>query len=153
MQEKYTWIDFYSEFAEILLSYKSNRTELIEKIKRVYSETKIKLPTLERDNNIIDIDPFTVLGLFNKGITNENRLKLINKIKELFNVSSNIPSDFVGIPILNNQKATFYYFLGDRKETDIDNLWLLFEQALSYAKENSDENKQNLIKMLDIVLN
>ena len=28
----------------------------------------IKLPTLERENNIVDIDPFTVFALFNKNI-------------------------------------------------------------------------------------
>ena len=77
---QFDWIPFYEEFADKLLAYKDNRQELIEKIKHVYEITKIKLPTLERnengDNEIVDIDPFTTFGLFNKGITDANRVKI-----------------------------------------------------------------------------
>lgn len=69
-KNQFDWISFYEEFAYKLLAYKDNRQELIEKIKQVYEVTGIKLPTLERnengDNEIVDIDPFTTFGLFNK---------------------------------------------------------------------------------------
>ncbi|MEE3499586.1 MAG: hypothetical protein VZS12_10810, partial [Ruminococcus bromii] len=80
---QFDWIPFYEEFADKLLAYKDNRQELIEKIKQVYEVTGIKLPTLERnengDNEIIDIDPFTTFGLFNKQITDANRIKVTSK--------------------------------------------------------------------------
>ncbi|WP_320122990.1 hypothetical protein [uncultured Sphaerochaeta sp.] len=53
------------ECAVKLLGYKNNRQNLIEKTKNIFHETGINLSTLERDNNIVDIDPFTILGLFN----------------------------------------------------------------------------------------
>ena len=100
---QFDWIPFYEEFADKLLAYKDNRQELIEKIKQVYEVTGIKLPTLERnengDNEIIDIDPFTTFGLFNKQITDENRIKIITEIKELFSINSDIPTSFDGIPV------------------------------------------------------
>jgi hypothetical protein len=69
-KNQFEWIPFYEEFADKLLVYKDNRQGLIEKIKQVYEVTGIKLPTIDRDkegNNIlVDIDPFTVFGLFNK---------------------------------------------------------------------------------------
>ena len=65
----YTWIAFYEEFASKLLSFKGNRTSVIEKIRKVYTSAKLSLPTLENGNNISDIDPFTIFGLFNKGIS------------------------------------------------------------------------------------
>ena len=71
----FDWITFYKEFANKLLDYKDNRTELIQIIKNVYGTLGLSLPKLEKDNDIIDIDPFTVYGLFNKGIANENRKK------------------------------------------------------------------------------
>lgn len=38
-----TWVRFYKELAERLLDYKSNRENLIAKIKKVYELTEMKL--------------------------------------------------------------------------------------------------------------
>ena len=62
----FVWIEFYSEFADLLRQYAQDRSLLIEKIKNVYGSINMKLPTLEKDNQLEDIDPFTVFGLFNK---------------------------------------------------------------------------------------
>ena len=51
------WIAFYREFAHKLLTYKENRTKLIENVKNIYKETGIHLPTLEKDKQIVDINP------------------------------------------------------------------------------------------------
>ena len=134
---QFDWINFYSEFADKLLEYKDNRQELINKIKRVYATINIKLPKLESGDEIIDIDPFTVFGLFNKGITNENRIVIIKGIAEEFGINSKQPVDFDGIPVLNNLKATFYYFIGSRKEHDIDNIWKVFESAIKLANDDN----------------
>jgi 5-methylcytosine-specific restriction protein B len=92
---KYDWVDFYKEFAQILLTYKGNRQELISKVKKIYENTGITMPTLEKDNKIVDIDPFTVFGLFNKSsMKEENRIKIISAIAELFGVAAKIPSAF-----------------------------------------------------------
>lgn len=135
----FAWMDFYSEFATALLKFSDDRKPLIEKVKAIYANAGMKLPTLERDNNIVDIDPFTVFGLFNKGITNDNRIAILNQIKELFNISASVPTDFDGIPVLNNMSATFYYFSDGRGEKDIDNLWTLFQYAISYADKQENE--------------
>lgn len=63
---QFDWIDFYGDFAKALLNYRDKRADLIQIIKKVYEEIEINLPTLEKDNQIVDIDPFTVFGLFNK---------------------------------------------------------------------------------------
>lgn len=145
-KNQFDWIAFYEEFADKLLAYKDNRQELIEKIKQVYDVTGIKLPTLERnengDNEIVDIDPFTTFGLFNKGITNANRVKIITAIKDLFEVSSPVPTYFDGIPVLNNQMATFYWFGNGRGEHDIDNLWDVFTYAIALSSSDSPELRE-----------
>ena len=86
----FAWTEFYSEFATSLLSYADERAILIEKVKQIYINAKMKLPTLEKENNIVDIDPFTVFGLFNKGITNDNRIAILSQIKELFRISADV---------------------------------------------------------------
>lgn len=73
------------------------------------------MPTLERDNALIDIEPFTFFGLFNKSsMRADNRVKIIKAVAELFEIISIVPKSFESIPALNNQNATFYYFIGDR---------------------------------------
>ncbi|MBJ7531108.1 AAA family ATPase [Dehalococcoides mccartyi] len=151
---QYEWVDFYKEFSHLLLAYKNNRQELINKVKSIYIDTGINLPTLEKDNQIVDIDPFTVFGLFNKSsMKKSNRVKIISTVAEKFGVRSDIPTSFDSIPVLNNQNATFYYFVGDRAEHDIDELWDLFEAALKYADNPSGENRQVLSKYFDLAIN
>ena len=145
----FAWTEFYSEFASLVLNYENDRAKLIDKIKQVYTNAKIKLPTLEKGNNIVDIDPFTIFGLFNKGITIENRIAILTQIKDLFDVSAEVPSDFDGIPVLNNMSATFYHFIGDRGANDIDNLWKLFRCAVNYAdKKEAQEDFVNAFNLV-----
>lgn len=145
------WIDFYMELADKLLPYKNDRKNLIEKIKRIYSNINIHLPKLETDNNIVDIDPFTIFGLFNKGIKTVNRIAILQGFAQEFSIKAAIPSSFEGVPVLNNMAATFYHFIGVRQENDIENLWKMFIAALKYADTQSDSNKKEFIEIYDIV--
>lgn len=131
--KNYLWIDFYTAFANKLLEYETDRKTLLDKLVKVYSNLEMKFPKLEQNNLIIDIDPFTVYGMFNKGITNENRIAIIKVFAKEFDMDSSIaiPTDFDGIPTLNNLKAVFFGWT--RSNTDIDNLWTLFRVALQYA--------------------
>lgn len=155
MNEKneFEWIAFHQEFASKLLNYKAHRTELVEKVKAIYANTGMNMPTLERNNNLIDIDPFTVFGLFNKKLTDNNRMKILAAIAELFDVKAPVPTSFDSLPVLNPQNATFYYFVDERGEEDIDDLWDLFDSALSYAKEPTEEHREIISHYFDVAIN
>ena len=151
---KYDWMEFYKELSEKLLAYKSNRQELVTKVKRIFLDTGISMPTLERGNQLVDIDPFTVFGLFNKSsMTETNRVKIVTAVKHLFDVAAPVPSSFASIPVLNNQNATFYYFIGERDDGDINSLWELFDSALAYAESPSPERRGTLSKCFDVAIN
>lgn len=150
---QYDWVDFYKELACKLVAYKDNRMELIRKIRSIYEENGFSLPTLEKDNNIVDSDPFTVFGLFNKKQSQENRIKLLTSFAEKFGVVAEVPTSFDSIPVLNNQNATFYYFVDARANDDIDNLWELFKAALNYVDRSTSENRVELSKYFDITIN
>ncbi len=154
MDNQFVWVDFYKEFAGKLLAYKNNREELVEKVKAIYVETGINMPTLEKDNQLVDIDPFTVFGLFNKSSMREaNRIKIITAVRKIFDVVTAVPDSFDSIPVLNNQNATFYYFIDSRGDEDIDDLWNLFDSALKYAGDPSANNREVLSKYFDLVIN
>lgn len=138
----YDWVPFYEEFAEKLLDYKDNRQDLISIVRNVFDDIDLDLPTLEIENNIIDIDPFTVLALFNKGIKKENRKKIMKSFTNYIKIDSPVPTSFRSIPVLMSLNATFYDFKENRREGDIDNLWRLFDAALKYSKNKSVENKE-----------
>ena len=150
---QFDWVDFYKELSGKLLQYKDNREELIEKVRKIYEITGINLPTLEKDNQIIDIDPFTFFGLFNKKLTDANRLSILKAIAELFDVKAPVPTAFDSIPVLNPQNATFYYFIPDRGDDDIQDLWELFDAALAYAKDPSPETIAKVSKYFDLCIN
>lgn len=146
---QFEWTDFYMELADKLLDFKNDRASLIENIKDIYTAINIKLPTLEKGNDIVDIDPFTVYGLFNKGITNANRMLIMNQMAKTFEIDAKVPANFDGIPVLNNLFATFYGFkdgrskAGGRGVDDIDNLWILFEIALKLDRDPENGKYQH----------
>ena len=156
MEYNYTWVNIYQELADKILEYKNNRKELINKIYTIFSKSEdLKLAKLEEDNegNSIkpyDIDPFTIFGIFNKKMKDENRTKIIQGFKDEFSLKSDIPKSFKSIPLVSPLKATFYYFNDIRQEDDIDNLWELFQSALSYSKNSKDN--ENFIKYFNKVI-
>lgn len=151
--DQFLWVDFYQEFAKKLVDYKDNRAELIKKLKEIYNLTGFSMPTLEKENNLVDIDPFTVFGLFNKKLTNRNRIKILGIVANVFDLKSKVPTSFDGLPVLNNQNATYYRFIDERNVRDIDDLWSLFISALEYDKDPSSENKEKFSHYFDIVNN
>lgn len=151
---QFDWVDFYKEFANTLLQYKNNREILVEKVEKIYELTGIDMPTLERNKQLVDIDPFTIFGLFNKNsMTVDNRNKIISTVAKLFDIKAPIPTSFDGISLLNNQNATYYCFIDERDEDDIDNLWRLYESALMYANDSSSTNALPLAQYFDLAIN
>lgn len=145
---EYEWIEFYSELADKLLPYKNDRNALIEKLQDLYSELDMKLPKLESSGIPNDIDPYTVFGLFNKGISLTNRVKLVRAFARTFEIEAKPPTAFPGTPLLNNLNATFYAFANDhrRGEHDIDNLWRVFETQIALAHSDSKNTRADFTK-------
>lgn len=143
---QFTWIEFYIAFADALRPYAGARDRLIGKIKAVYQAIGMPLPTLEREGKVVDIDPFTVFGLFNKRLIDANRIAILRGFAREFGVKAAVPQTFDGIPVLNNQSATYYRFGNERGEHNIDNLWGVFNAALDYARTHSRESRDEFIK-------
>jgi 5-methylcytosine-specific restriction enzyme B len=59
-RDKFPWTIFYAEFADKLMSYKSNRAALLEILENEYDALDMRYPFIEGDENLNDICPFTV---------------------------------------------------------------------------------------------
>lgn len=150
---KFTWIPFYEEFADKLMQFRHSRKKLLDLI---YEHREELLARYLHDQNgeedlLADIDPFTVFGIFNRNITEENRLSVAKLFKKLFGIQAAIPNDFYGIPLLNNQKSHFFGFKERRNEDDIENIWILFEKIIK--GENIESIFDKVIKQYCIKIN
>ena len=140
------------ELASALLPYKNNRSELIAKLKTIFADAGMNFPFKERGKEVYeDICPFTVFGSFNKGITNANRIALLEQFAKQFSIKAAVPTEFDGIPVVMNLSAWFFAYKENRGEHDIDNLWDLLEKAIAYSDEASTDNKNAFIAAYDTV--
>ena len=152
MDKRFQWTKFYMELASALLPYKNNRSELIAKLKTIFADAGMNFPFKERGKEVYeDICPFTVFGCFNKGITNANRIALLEQFAKQFSIKAAVPTEFDGIPVVMNLSAWFFAYKENRGEHDIDNLWDLLEKAIAYSDEASTDNKNAFIAAYDTV--
>ena len=151
MNSKFTWIECYMEVADKIRQYKNNRIELLNILEDVFCDVNMKFPYMDNGKRLADICPFTVMGTFNRGIKNENRTALLRSLKLRLGIKSDIPEYFDGIPVLNNMKSWFFTHEKDQLKNDIQNLWEMFEVALSYADEPNQDKRYQFVEYYDIV--
>ena len=151
MDSQYSWPRFFMELADKLLAFKDDRQALITTLQHVYAELGMDLPTLDSGGIPTDIDPFTVFGLFNRGLTDNKRRAVALGIGGALGVQAPLHDDFVGIPTLLNFNATFYD-QARRDDGDIDRLWDLFAVALAYADQPTEQTEAVFRHAYDSVL-
>lgn len=147
------WVNFYEELASELLRYKNNRVGLIAVMQFIFQDAGLKFPFTEKDTSVYeDICPFTLYASFCKNIADGSRIALLEQIAKRFSIKTEVPSEFLGIPLLPPNNCWFFGCKDKRGERDIDNLWALFEDALAYAGNASPENKNAFIADYDAVI-
>jgi 5-methylcytosine-specific restriction protein B len=135
MPDRLTWIPFYEELANALLPWKSRQPELVALLERLRADSHSVAPLEDKEANgsrflLREIDPFTVFALFNRGISDENRLRLASAIGQELGVGASPPKDFADIPTVDNRRTWFFGYAKDRTAEDIPSLWAVFERAV-----------------------
>jgi len=130
MDNNYQWVSFYEALADKLLAYNDKRNDLFDLMKKVSSEQPLmKYLHFEREDwwgpRKHQIDPFSVIGVMNRGTTDANRTVLAKAIADAFEIKVPAPTQFAGIPVLDNRKSFF---------SGVDEVWELFVQAMKSAK-------------------
>ena len=106
----FSWVAIYHAIALRLLEFESRQRELIEFLEGLRKEGFAITPLTDQDTEgsrflLTEIDPFTFFGVFNRGLTRENRRAILERLRTFLDVSEPAPDDFNGIPILNNQQS------------------------------------------------
>ncbi len=144
---RFLWTDFYMAFADALLQYKADRVPLLKKIREL--SATLRLVPYTKDvhaggfGTLDDICPFTVMGIFNRGLTDANRIAIASAMASFLGVTVPVPQTFDGIPVLNNHRSRFFRYAKERAPGDIPALWKIFEAAVKFAtpqSESADED-------------
>lgn len=147
--DKFTWVPFYKELAAALLSYKDDRTELVKwiyedlgQVKSVGGNSLTNYLHMEDGSPIEDIDPFSVYGIFNRTMSWENRIRLLEKFKRHFNLKSELPQEFNGVPTIFAMKSFFFHWIKDEKyDKIISAQWNLYEKVVKGEDMSMEFNK------------
>lgn len=142
----FKWIPFYKAIANNLLDFRNRRDVLIAGIHNIASQVDCinYLQDQFKDGSsgpLKDICPFTVIGMFNRGITDANRKDIASKLATLLGVSEAVPDTFEGLPKLHNQNSWFFGFERIRESEDIDKLWQVFDQAIAFVNDKESESE------------
>ena len=151
---RFDWIPFYEAAADALLGFRERRDELIKGIHDFASQTSAPFSLQDKfgdetEGPLIDICPFTAIGIFNRGITDNNRGIIADALREFLDVSQAAPKSWGGIPVLYNTKSWFFGFEKERQPDDIDKLWEIFERAVGLSESDNEENRAAFIKAYD----
>jgi 5-methylcytosine-specific restriction protein B len=136
----FTWTPFYKELAKKLLGYRNRQPELISILEDIRKTGIPIIRLIDAPKPAITpilsvIDPFTFFATFNRGLKDQNRIGILKILKEKLDLHSDIPTDFNGIPVVDNMRSWFFPFAFSRNQDDIPSLWDLAESIISNAPE------------------
>ena len=132
-KDKYTWVPFFHELAEKLLTYKDRQEQLRELVLKSLDPSFTNHINSSSKFPPKDIDPFTVMGIINRLTLISKKTEICTVFKRIFNMSSDTPIDYEGVPQLNPQKSVYYWsdITSEEREANIQNLWKLLDAVIN----------------------
>ena len=138
----FSWRKIYAEIVEKLKDYQFRNAELVSLMAEMHQLGLKASTTVDRDESkeefqLEEIDPFTFLGNFNRGITDANRKAILSFLKDKWKLDADVPGDFDGLPVLASQKSWLMPFKYERTSSHISLLWELFIHCATADDEKS----------------
>jgi len=142
--QRFKWTRFYTAMATALLEHKDDRSRLIAHIHDMGTRFDCMAVLNDKSSSgerfpLSDICPYTTFGIFNRGLTDENRTMIASELAQFLGVDDEVPTSFEGIPVVNNQRSWFFSYEATRQPRDIDDLWEFF--AVGIALADGDDNE------------
>ena len=139
----FSWIPIYRELGKKLMGYERRQGELIAFLEKLRANDLPITPLTDRTKSgsrplLKEIDPFTFFGVFNRGITNDNRRAILDRCRAEFGLTEKLPDDFNGIPVLDNRNSWFFSYAEDRSPEDVPTLWRIAAGCVSGGPDSLD---------------
>lgn len=119
------------------------QSELLSVIKEMKAQSLKTISLTDKDAEGKDIalnaiDPFSFFANFNRKSTDRNRKANWEFLKRRWNLKSDVPGDFDGIPILNPLRSWFFPWQSERVSDHFDLLWSMALQGATRTVDNLD---------------
>ena len=153
---RFRWTPFYEAVATALLRFRDDRSGLIEKLRE--ASARVGDPPILSDDFVFsdgtvgplpDICPFTVMGLFNRGLSDVNRRRAAEEIARILGVPEAVPHTFEGIPILNNLNSWFFPNEKNLADGQFDLLWEAFERGVEWGDAGDENVSESFLSAYD----
>lgn len=134
-QTQFSWMPAYAAIAQGMYGMRNDRSRLLKLFKSIFSgEGGLTFPMDTETEGLVTIDPFTFFATFNRGVSPEKRNRIVRlALDGLGRQDVATPTDYEGLPVVNNMRSWFFGGKQDRGAHDIDNLWELFCAAMELA--------------------
>jgi 5-methylcytosine-specific restriction enzyme B len=134
----FSWKPIYREIADKLPEFELKNSELVLLMTKLH-QRGLKVSSVADENPkgtkvpLDEIDPFSFLAIFNRGVTDENRIAILDALKVEWNLQSELPKDFNGIPLVNSQNSWFMPYKYKRTVEHVGTLWKFYKHVLSIS--------------------
>lgn len=130
----FSWMPIHKETIQRILTHENHPDTLIVTLREMEQEGLKVISLEDRDADekafpLGEVDPFTFLASFNRGITEDNRRENWSFLKARWDLQSPVPDDFHGIPVMFNMNSWFFPFAKSRSNDHIPQLWNIASQA------------------------
>jgi 5-methylcytosine-specific restriction protein B len=98
------------------------------------------------------IAPFTLFGLFNRGIRDSSRMAIASELAAFQGVSEPVPQSFEGIPVLNSQKSWLFPYDNERRPGHINKLWDVLALGLQLADAKDEQPQAAFLQAFDTAM-
>lgn len=138
----FSWKPIYAEITARLLEFESENSTLAKLIVKMHARG-LKVSSVIDQNpkgqniELDETDPFTFMAIFNRSVTNENRVAILQELKNEWQMKADVPTDFDGLPLMNSQNSWFMPYKYKRSADHIGTLWRFFRHIASAANEDS----------------
>jgi hypothetical protein len=152
----FTWIPIQREATRRILDHSNNQGELLailaEMKRRQLKVINLQDKTIDgRSGLLSEIDPFTFLASFNRGVTDRNRRDNWGFLKEHWGLEASVPDDFAGIPTLHPMRSRLMPWEKDRHKDHVTLLWQVAAQGADDGVEGIESNLFDRCVNLDLV--
>lgn len=140
-QTQFSWMQAYAAIAQGIYGMRNDRSRLLELFKAIFNgKDGLKFPIDIEAEGLATIDPFTFFATFNRGTSWDKKDRIVRlALDGLGYRDIAAPTDYEGLPVVNNMRSWFFGGKQDRGAHDIDNLWELFCAAIELADNPTDQ--------------
>src|SRR6266496_1567220 len=115
----FTWIPIHRETIRKIVGEPIEQAELLQ-VLRDMQQQGLKVIRLQDEGaggqniRLAEIDPFTFLASFNRGVTEKNRQENWEFLKTRWGLKAPVPDDFSGVPTLDNRRSWLFPYASKR---------------------------------------